>query len=170
MSHEGTRGSQSLLRIVEPRGLNLYADPKKCSMQNLECFLLPFSSCPKVTRASLPAPALGGRWFEVSTYEDALQSAPEPSKQLVNAVRTAGRLPTIALLTRWVLHPSNAVKRSVAAAKAELAWPREIGLFGHASRHTCDVSSCADAGTTIVRAPFMIGLHVRLGDSCTRDA
>jgi hypothetical protein len=155
------RGSSRGPRVLHFRYLKAPATPldlfhnlTKCDSQSLECFLQPLSSCPANLRLRLPARILGDRFPAFATYANIYAGA-SPALPLIRQLELAGRFNLVALLMARMVRPSAAVAASVAKAKAGLAWPPGNKRGGGAKHR---------------RRPLLIGVHLRAGDSCTREA
>ena len=186
-----------------PQPLSLFVSRQRCSLGSLECFLRPWTNCSETARWSLPAPALGGRWLEVTSHEALLASAPATVAPLLAAIRRIGTLPLVALILHTLLRPGAALQQALQAARVEIGWPRIYGDSPRGDRehqehneHQQPQPSTAtlntprgrrrgaargrdgglevgadDRGDTDVGASrLIIGVHVRQGDACARQA
>ena len=66
----GSRRRQYTLVPVRGAPLENFVNRSTCAEASLECFLLPLSNCSAAVRGHAAAPALGGRWGDLSTHEE----------------------------------------------------------------------------------------------------
>ena len=151
----GSRARQYKLVPVGNAPLENFVNRSICADASLECFLLPLSNCSAATRHHALAPALGGRWGDLSIHDRLLGEAKD--KALAGAARAAGRFGTVSLLLAALLQPSAELRRAACAARRAVKWPRRTGGGG-------------GGGGKSARRPLVLGLHVRRGDACDAEA
>ena len=154
----GSRTRQYKLVPVGSAPLENFVNRSTCADASLECFLLPLSNCSAATRHHAPAPALGGRWGDLSIHDQLLGEAKD--KAIAGAARAAGRFGTVSLLLTALLQPSAALRRATCAARRAVKWPRRAGGGGGGG---LGIGKAA-------RRPLLLGLHVRRGDACDTEA
>ena len=173
----GSRTRQYALVPVGAAPLENFVNRSKCADASLECFLLPLSNCSAATRHHAPAPALGGRWGDLSIHEQLLGEARD--KAIAGAARAAGRFGTVSLLLTALLQPSAGLRRATCAARRAVRWPRRAAAAAglrqtdtdrQIGRKTHSEQLGSGGGGKPARRPLLLGLHVRRGDACDTEA
>ena len=163
----GSRRRQYKLVPVGNAPLESFVNRSICADASLECFLLPLSNCSAATRRHALAPALGGRWGDLSIHDRLLGEAKD--KALAGAARAAGRFGTVSLLLAALLQPSAELRRAACAARRALKWPRRAGGGGGGGGGSGGGGGGGGGGKS-ARRPLVLGLHVRRGDACDSEA
>ena len=133
--------------------LDLFKNRSKCESESFECFLQPFSNCSADFRLKRPAKMLGSRFPASATYNAIFSGAPPAAESIIRSVELAGRFNTVVLLLSSLIRPSAAVSARLEQVKRSLGWPdSSLRRKSHQPK------------------PLLIGLHLRAGDSCTKEA
>lgn len=153
---EGSRSFHQRYNMFRAQPLDLFRNKSKCESESLECFLEPLSNCSDELRLRSPALMLGGRFLEIASNAHIIDSARPSARPLLELMERAGHFNTISLLLAHLIRPSAAVRSRLARAKRLLGWPDLSAWAIHtAPRHS---------------RPLVIGVHLRAGDSCAREA
>jgi hypothetical protein len=154
--HEGSRAFHRSYNLFRAQPLDLFRNKSKCESESLECFLEPLSNCSDELRLQRPALMLGGRFLEVASNEHIYHSFRPAARPLLELMERAGHFNTVSLLLAHLIRPSAAVYTRLARAKRLLGWP--------------DLSPSAAHAAPRRARPLLIGVHLRAGDACAREA